>query len=466
MCYPRSRRSRCLQRCALIRKSMRRCHVDYPGKLFLCLLFCFLHNFGSLTAFVHDNPECGEPFHCPDDCVITWYGKCPSNCYCKPIRRCEPVKCPYPPPRCIIVTGQDGCQRCACEDELDTINKPITKAPKDLSLPEEINEVKLEEYKRPTTSRPTTTATYATETTTVTTEGTVATWATYPPTTTTIATPPPTTTTTTTTTAPTTETITRAPSTPLPTRIWYTTVSTSPTMILTPAPLQTMRTRIIPTIAHATSTTSPWAHRPAATRPVPISQLPAELRANETMRRTLEEYAKKICSLDNKRVIDQNFKALFSEIGTRLLRSNVYPAIFSFDETYLKRKCFQLKEANRRTPIEVRRNCFRKYYVFDELISLLSYPCSWATKDDFFRHFQCIQSVARQANFARCLPADISSIVRTKVRLICRTFNDAMPCMHSALTSSCDARAWEIFKQYLIIRILKLDPQCTVRRRL
>ncbi|KHJ41184.1 hypothetical protein D918_08771 [Trichuris suis] len=191
-----------------------------------------------------------------------------------------------------------------------------------------------------------------------------------------------------------------------------------------------------------------------------------KIRTELSLIAALEEYAKKICSQDNKRVIDQNFKALFGEIGTQLLRSNVYPAIFSFDESYLKRKCFQLKEANRRTPIDVRRNCFRKYYVFDELISLLSYPCSWATQEDFFRHFQCIQTVVRQPNFAACLPADLSSIVRTRVRLICRTFNDAMPCMHVALTNGCSARAWEIFKQYLIIRILKLDPQCTVRRRL
>ncbi|XP_003375128.1 hypothetical protein Tsp_04313 [Trichinella spiralis] len=114
------------------------------------------------------NPECGEPFHCPDECVITWYGKCPSNCYCKPIKRCETVKCPHPAPKCIIVTGQDGCQRCACENDMEAVNKAAerermnTKTTKTTTLADEASVPS--ETTTPTTTTTTTTTTTATPT--------------------------------------------------------------------------------------------------------------------------------------------------------------------------------------------------------------------------------------------------------------------------------------------------------------
>ncbi|KRZ73496.1 hypothetical protein T10_4480 [Trichinella papuae] len=348
------------------------------------------------SSFVHENPECGEPFHCPDECVITWYGKCPSNCYCKPIKRCETVKCPHPAPKCIIVTGQDGCQRCACENDMETVNKAVER--------ERMN-------------------TKATKTTTLVDETSVPSETTTPTITTT--------TTTSTTTAMPTPTSTDAE------------ISETPKFVTRPLTTGHVTT---PTTVTETWTTKPFLLQ-STTVDLPI-------------RNNLEFYAKNICTQENKREIDENFKRLYLEVGKRLKLSDIYPSVFSFDKVYLEKVCEELKEANRRTRISVRRNCFRKYYVFDELISLLSYPCSWTTREEFFKHFSCIQTVARGSDFGDCLPKELPTIVRRDIGLICPTFNNALPCLRRVLTGQCSNDGWDTFKQYLVIRVLKMDPLC------
>ncbi|KRX92331.1 hypothetical protein T4E_5331 [Trichinella pseudospiralis] len=362
----------------------------------LLLLLLLLAVVRQGSSFVHENPECGEPFHCPDECVITWYGKCPSNCYCKPIKRCETVKCPHPAPKCIIVTGQDGCQRCACENDMEAVNKALererlnTKATKTTTQADETN-----------TSAPG-------ETTT----------------------PTLTTTTTSTTTATPTPTVSEISETPkFVTRLLTTGHVSTPT----------------------TTVTETW-----TTKPFLLQSTTADL----PIRNNLEFYAKNICTQENKREIDENFKRLYLEVGKRLKLSDIYPSVFSFDKAYLEKVCEELKEANRRTRISVRRNCFRKYYVFDELISLLSYPCSWTTREEFFKHFSCIQTTARGSDFGDCLPKELATIVRRDIGLICPTFNNALPCLRRVLAGQCSNDGWDTFKQYLVIRVLKMDPLC------
>ncbi len=170
------------------------------------------------------------------------------------------------------------------------------------------------------------------------------------------------------------------------------------------------------------------------------------------------------CTTEHQESILSQFTSLYTELSRLQDQVSVaFPVAYAFSRNQLSSRCDRFKHAMRSIHPQAKRNCIRRFEVYDLVYFGLGYPCGYGTRDYFIRYFDCLIGVKRNSQEVQRCEALANHRLNDASVDVCETFNVMADCMYDTVVRTCGYDGWEIEYQYLSMN-LRNQHDCKLRR--
>ena len=171
-----------------------------------------------------------------------------------------------------------------------------------------------------------------------------------------------------------------------------------------------------------------------------------------------------VCNDEQQEQITKYFNKLYEKVLSKGRRSSLaYPVGYEFSKRDLERMCKDYEKGMKVSASKAKRNCIRRFEVYDQVYFSLGYPCGYATKTYFLRYHKCLTSIRKKPEVREC-EFLAAQRIEDPSNDLCESYQILSDCIHSDIHNQCGSDGWEMEYQYLSLSVRKFVPDCRIRR--